>query len=56
MNIRNEMDEALDKALEEHLKKLFMAYFEGGAIGRLEDELKKVEAVFTTANKMLDKL
>ena len=56
MNIRNEMDEALDEALREHLKKLFSDYLSGGAIGRLQEELKKSEILYSTANKELDKL
>ena len=56
MNIRNQMDICLDNAMNDWLKSTFRTFFEDGDGSKLEKELKKVQLVYETANKMLDML
>ena len=56
MNLRNQADQSLDKALEEYLEKLFVAYFHDGDAAELGRQLQRIESTYKKANKMLDEL
>jgi hypothetical protein len=55
MNVRNQMDEALDAALETHLQKVFKDFFGHGDEVRLGSELRSADAAYKKASKALDK-
>jgi len=50
------MDEALDKALAEHLEELFGTFFKHSDEVKLMSELRSAEEAYNRANKALDKL
>jgi hypothetical protein len=50
------MDDAVDKALEEQLKGIFLTFFKSNDSVKLISELKSAEDAYEAANKALDKL
>ena len=56
MNIRNQMDLALDEALKESLEGLFKEYLKDGNEEALKKGLRRLETAYALGNKMLDTL